>query len=153
MGYGTATGAVEVDHEIINEEALTAVFMAPFDNSEIALLFLLDGYSPLLAERIFNGRLQSARAPFGGALTIGVPLIESFPEGPDVALVRFRSTIGPLGITYYNHIHGRFVPYQPNGIVLPHQCPRGGFPFSARFTFTDGDDLTARTTVPCPRAR
>jgi hypothetical protein len=73
-GYGTATGALEVGHEIVDEEALTAVFMAPFNNGEIALLFYLEGYSPLLVERIFNGRLRPARAPFGGALTITVPL-------------------------------------------------------------------------------
>lgn len=153
MGYGTATGAIVVEHEVVEEEALTAVFMAPFDNGEIALLFFLDAYSPLLAERIFNGRLQPARPPFGGALTIAVPLIESFADGPDVALVRLRSTIGPLGITYYDHIHGKFVPYQPSGIVLPHRCPIGGFPFAARFAFADGGELTARTTVRCPRTR
>ena len=152
MGFGTATGAIEVGHEVVDEEALTAVFMAPFDNGEIALLFFLDAYSPLLAERIFNGRLQPTRAPFGGALTIAVPLMESFPKGPDVALVRLRSTIGPLGITYYNRIHGKFVPYRPSGIVLPHHCPKGGFPFAARFTFADGGELTAHATVRCPRA-
>lgn len=150
MGYGAATGAIEVGHEVVDEEALTAVFMAPFDNGEIALLFFLDAYSPLFAERIFNGRLQPARAPFGGALTIAVPRIESFPEAPDVALVRLRSTIGPLGITYYNHIHGKFVPYQPSGIILPHHCPRGGFPFAARFAFADGRQLTTHTKVRCP---
>ncbi len=153
MGYGTATGAIEVAHEVVDEEALTAVFMAPFDNGEIALLFFLDAYAPLLAERIFNGRLLSARPPFGGALAIAVPPIESFPEGPDVALVGLRSTIGPLGITYYNHIHGGFVPYRPSGIVLPDRCPRGGFPFAARFTFADGGELAAHTIVPCPRLR
>ena len=93
MGYGTATGAIEIGKQVVDEEALTAVFMAPFDNGEIALLFFLDAYSPLFAERIFNGRLQPAIAPFGGALTITVPRIESFPEAPDVALVRLRSTI------------------------------------------------------------
>lgn len=151
MGYGTATGAIEVAHEVVDEEALTAVFMAPFDNGEIALLFFLDAYAPLLTERVFDGRLQPAHAPFGGALTITVPLIESFPEGPDVALVGLRSTIGPLGITYYNRIHGKFVPYRPGGIVLPRRCPRGGFPFAARFLFVDGHELTVQTTVRCPK--
>lgn len=150
MGYGRATGAIEVAHEVVDEEALTAVFMAPFDNGEISLLFFLDAYAPLLTERIFHGSLEPASAPFGGALTIRVPLIESFPEGPDVALVRLRSTIGPLGITYYSHIHGRFVPYRPSGITLPRRCPRGGFPFAARFTFLDGSRLTAHTAVRCP---
>lgn len=151
MGYGTATGAIQIDGEVIDEEALTAVFMAPFDNGEIALLFFLSAYSPLLGEWAFNGRLLPAPPPFGGALAITVPLIESFPLGPDVALVRLRSTIGPLGITYYSRIHGKFVPYRPSGIVLPHHCPRGGFPFAARFTFADGGELTAHTSVHCPR--
>jgi hypothetical protein len=151
MGYGTATGAIEVGHEIIDEEALTAVYMAPFANGEIALLFDLEAYSPLSDDLIFDGRLLPARAPYGGSLTIAIPLIESFPGGPNVALRRLRSTIGPLGITYYSHIRGKFVPYHPNGIVLPHRCPPGGFPFAARFTFADGGLLTARAIVHCPR--
>ncbi len=151
MGYGTATGAINVGGEVVDEEALTAVFMAPFDNGEIALLFSLTAYKPLLGEWTFDGRLLPASPPFGGVLAITVPLIESFPGGSDVALVRLRSTIGPLGITYYNHIHGKFVPYRPTGVVLPRHCPHGGFPFAARFTFADGGELTARTAVHCPR--
>ncbi len=153
MGFGTATGAVQVGADRVNEEALTAVYLAPFQNGEIALLFFLDAYSPLFAERIFNGVLQSAPPPFGGALTIDVPTIESFPEGPDVALVKLRSTIGPLGITYYERTHGHFVPYQPSGIVLPLHCPKGGFPFAAHFTFADGHRLTSTHKVRCPRGR
>jgi hypothetical protein len=153
MGYGRAIGAIDIGHQRVDEEALTAIFMAPFTNGEIALLFFLDAYSPLLAERIFDGRLQAARAPFGGALAITVPIIKSFPDGPDVALVHLRSTIGPRGITYLNRIHGKFVPYRPSGIVLPRRCPKEGFPFAARFTFADGDVLTATTRVRCPRSR
>ena len=151
MGFGTATGALEVGGERVQEEALTAVFLAPFDNGNIALLFFLNAYEPLFAERIFDGSLQPASAPFGGALSIAVPPIESFPAGPDVSLVRLRSTIGPLGITYYQHIHGGYVPYRPSGIVLPLRCPRGGFPFAARFIFADGGRLTTKATVPCPK--
>lgn len=151
MGFGTATGSVQVGDERVNEEALTSVYLAPFDNGSIALLFFLDAYSPLLDELVFNGTVEEASAPYGGALTIDVPAIESFPEGPDVALVKLRSTIGPLGITYYEHIHGHFVPYQPSGIVLPLRCPRRGFPFAARFTFADGHRITATRNVPCPR--
>jgi hypothetical protein len=151
MGFGTATGALEVGGARVQEEALTAVFLAPFDNGNIALLFFLNAYEPLSAERIFDGSLQPASAPFGGALSITVPPIESFAAGPDVSLVRLRSTIGPLGITYYQHIHGGYVPYRPGGIVLPRRCPRPGFPFAARFIFADGSRLTATTTVPCPK--
>jgi len=153
MGFGTATGAIQVGDQRIDEKALTAVYLAPFQNGEIALLFFLDAYTPLLAERIFDGVLQSAQPPFGGALTIDVPAIEGFPEGPDVALVKLRSTLGPLGITYYEHLRGHFVPYQPSGIVLPLRCPNGGFPFAARFTFANGHRVTVTRKVSCPRSR
>jgi hypothetical protein len=153
MGFGTATGAIQVGDERVDEQALTSVYLAPFQNGEIALLFFLDAYTPLLAERIFDGALRSAPPPFGGALTIDVPAIEGLPGGPDVALVKLRSTIGPLGITYYEQIHGHFVPYRPSGIVLPPHCPKGGFPFAARFTFADGHRLTATRKVGCPRSR
>ncbi len=138
--------------ERVDEQALTAIYFAPFQNGEIALLFFLDAYSPLFAERSLTASLQSAPAPFGGALAINVPAIESFPEGPDVALVKLRSTIGPLGITYYERIHGHYVPYKPSGIMLPLHCPEGGFPFAARFTFANGHRLTAKRKVRCPRA-
>jgi hypothetical protein len=151
MGYGTATGDVQVGPELIEEAGVTAVFMAPFQNGNIALQFYLNARTPLLAQLIFPGLLQPARAPFGGDLEIDVPLIASFPGGPDVALVRLRSTIGPLGITYYDHVHHKFVPYHPNGILLPRQCPRRGFPFAANFTFAEGTETTARIFVPCPR--
>jgi len=151
MGFGTATGAIQVGDERVDEQALTAVYLAPFQNGNVTLLFFLDAYMPLSAERIFDGSLQPAPAPFGGALTINVPLIESFPEGPDVALVKLRSTIGPLGITYYARTHGQFVPYQPSGIILPPKCPWGGFPFAARFTFANGHELTVTKKVRCPR--
>jgi hypothetical protein len=35
------------------------------------------------------------------------------------------------GLTYYDNIHGRFIPYSPRGILPPNKCRRGGFPFSA----------------------
>lgn len=153
MGRGTATGAVQIGNEIVDEEAATAVFMAPFDNGEIMLSFFLDAFTPLETEQVFQGFLRPASSPYGGALTIVVPLIESFPEGPDVALVKLRSTIGPLGITYRERIHGRSVPYKPRGVVLPQRCPKGGFPFATRFTFAGGERLTVAKKVPCPRRR
>jgi hypothetical protein len=151
MGYGTATGDLQVGEELIEESALTAVFMGPFENGDIALQFFLDAVGPLAVERIFPGRLLPAPRPFGGVLTIIAPLIQSFPQGPDVSLVRLHSTIGPLGITYYDHVHHAFVPYHPNGILLPHRCPHGGFPFSASFTFAEGTTSTVERKVPCPR--
>jgi hypothetical protein len=151
MGYGTATGDAQIGSEVLEESAVTAIYMAPFENGDIALQFFLNAETPLAVERIFPGLLLPAPAPFGGDLAINVPPIGTFNEGPDVSLVRLRSTIGPLGITYYDHTHHEFVPYHPNGILLPRHCPRHGFPFKATLTFAEGTKMTSRFAVACPR--
>lgn len=150
MGYGTAIAEVQVGRSVVKERATTAIYMAPIAEGNINTLFLINGYSPLLAELIFPGLLLPASSPYGGDLSINVPLLEAFPEGPDVALVTVRLTIGPLGITYYERVHGRFVPYRPSGIILPSRCPRGGFPFEVTFDFADGTTATGKDRVPCP---
>jgi hypothetical protein len=153
MGEGTAIAEVQVGKEVLQEQALTAIFMAPFGGEGIPVEFVVEGAVPLSAQLIFPGLLLPAAAPFGGDLSIPVPLLEAWPKGPDVALVHVRSTIGPLGLTYYAHRHGKFVPYTPSGIVLPPRCPAGGFPFSITFHFADGSSATSNQTVPCPRRR
>lgn len=152
MGEGTAIAEVQVgDEEVLQEQAHTAIFMAPLGGENIHIEFMVNGYSPLAAELIFPGLLLPATPPYGGDLSIPVPLLESFPGGPDVSLVKLRSTIGPLGLTYYEHRHGKFIPYTPSGIVLPPRCPASGFPFSITFHFADGSSGTSGAKVPCPR--
>jgi hypothetical protein len=152
MGYGTATAEIQVGAEIIKEPAVTTVFMAPLAEGNINLAFYVSGETPLAADLLFPGLLLPAAPPYGGDLAITVPLLESFPNGPDVALVELRSTIGPLGVTYYQRIHHEFVPYQPDGIILPSSCPSHGFPFAVSFAFADGSHITSRATVPCPHS-
>jgi hypothetical protein len=153
MGYGTATGETELNGEILREVASTAIFMAPLAKGKINFEFYVAGESPLAEALIFPGVLLPAAPPYGGNLQITVPLLSTFPEGPDIALVKLRSTIGPLGITYYERLHGEFVPYQPSGIILPSRCPPAGFPFAVTFTFASGTQTTSRASVPCPRSR
>lgn len=152
MGYGTATGEAEIGGEILQEVGSTAVFMAPLAEGNINLEFYVNGESPLEDQLIFPGLLLPASPPYGGDLEISVPLLSTFPEGPNIALVKLRSTIGPLGVTYWQRIHGEFVPYQPSGIILPSRCPRGGFPFAVTFTFQGGAKTTSHVSVPCPRS-
>jgi len=152
MGFGTATAEVQVGgEEIVEEAATTGIYMAPLSGEGINLQFLVNGETPLAAVLVFPGRLLPAELPYGGDLEITVPLLESFPEGPYVSLVRLRSTIGPRGVTYYERLRGKFVPYQPSGITLPDRCPRGGFPFALTFAFADRTTMTSRERVPCPR--
>jgi len=153
MGYGTATAEVQVGSDLVEELASTAIFMAPLAEGNINLQFLVNGETPLAAQLIFPGLLLPAAPPYGGNLAITVPLLRSFPEGPYVSLVQLSSTIGPLGVTYFERIHGKFVAYQPSGIILPSTCPRQGFPFAVTFHFADGTRATSRTFVRCPGRR
>jgi hypothetical protein len=119
-------------------------------HGHLGLLFYAQGTSPISAQLIFTSLILEAPAPFGGSLNTRIPVIPSLPEAPDAAVVQMRSTIGPMNITYYQRSHGKRIAYQPNGIVLPNNCPRRGFPFAATFAFLDGTHASSHTTVPCP---
>ncbi|HTB70395.1 MAG TPA: hypothetical protein VK707_05400, partial [Solirubrobacteraceae bacterium] len=98
-----------------------------------------------------TGLLTSSAPPYGGRIDIAVPLIESFPEAPDVSLVQLHLVIGPRGLTYYEHVAGKLVPYKPKGLTLPNRCPRGGYPFALELSFLDGSHAGDATNVPCAR--
>jgi hypothetical protein len=66
-------------------------------------------------------------------------------------LAKFDTTLGPAHVTYWEYSKGRYIPYHPKGILLPKQCPHGGFPFTAAFAFEDGAQASAHAVVPCPR--
>jgi hypothetical protein len=153
VGYGTALAEIPIGPEVIHENGEISVIRAPEQSGRTALLFFAKGISPVDARVVFPGLLLPAASPFGGLVQIAVPLVPSLPEAPAVSVVSAHSTIGPEHLTYYERVHGKLVAYNPEGILLPDRCPRGGFPFDAAFTFLDGTHATARTTVPCPRPR
>ena len=150
MGYGTALAEIPIGPEIIHETAHLTLLRAPTQNGRLALLFYAEGTAPVNTQIFLPGLLLPAPAPFGGRIDIKVPLVPSLPEAPAVAVVKLRSTIGPEHLTYYEHLHRRWVGYRPKGILLPDNCPPGGFPFAATLTFLDGTHASAQTTVPCP---
>jgi hypothetical protein len=151
MGYGSALGAIPFGPVIVREAASVTIVRAEDEKGHIALLFDAQGLSPVLANLVLPGVLLAAPRPFGGDIHVGVPLIPSLPEAPDVAVLELRAVIGPAaGLTYYEDPHGHAVPYIPKGILLPGNCPRGGFPFAAKLTFQGGGHASARTTVRCP---
>jgi hypothetical protein len=150
MGYGTALAEVPLGPEIIHETAQVTIFRGPEQDGHLALLFYAIGASPVDAQIVFPGLLLPASAPFGGRIGVNIPLVPSLPEAPDVAVVKFSSTLGPRHITYYEHHDGKTISYHPTGLILPNTCPRPGFPFAAEFTFQDGSHAKAHTTVPCP---
>jgi hypothetical protein len=152
MGYGHALVEVPFGPEILQEATTTKVFMAHIHHGRFGLVFYTSGQSPVNARIVFRGLVLPASGPFGGNLAATLPLVPTLPGAPDAAVVQFSTTIGPAGLTYYERVGGRFLPYHPPGIVLPRTCPRGGFRFAARLTFENATHAGASTTVPCPRA-
>jgi hypothetical protein len=150
MGQGSALAEIPIGPAIDRETAEVAIFRTPERNGQLSILFYANAPSPLSAQAVLPGQLLPE--PDQGHLTIEVPLITSLPGGPNVAIIRLHATLGPRGLTYYEHIHNKFLSYHPNGILLPDRCPHGGFPFTASLTFEDGSHTSTSTTVPCSTA-
>lgn len=140
--FGTGSG-----HELPEIEAVSGT---PSSAGNMVVLFYANGESPVSAQLVFAGEVLPDHGTFGSQLATAVPLIPSVPDGPDVSIVNVNATIGPAGLTYYHHVHGKLRPFHPLGVGVPERCPRGGFPFSATFIFQDGSSTSAATTVPCP---
>lgn len=153
MGFGEVLTGVVLGSDIVSERAPITILRAPDRERRLAVLFFAEGTTPIDTRIIFPGLLLPTRAPFGGVVNIGVPLVETLPGAPYVSVVELHSTIGPKRVVYYEHVGARTLAYQPRGILLPRRCPRGGFPFAANFSFADGSHASAKTTVRCPRRR
>jgi len=153
LGFGNAFVEVpfgsNAGHEIPEIEAL----MGPPHNGNVVVLFYANGLAPVYAQIVFAGELVTGGGAFGEDLSAAIPLIPSVTNGPPVSIINVKSTIGPSHLTYYKRVHGRLVGYKPTGVEVPLRCPRGGFPFTARFAFLDGSTVDATTHVPCPRRR
>ncbi len=153
MGRGEALTGIVLGTTPITESAPITVLRAPDQEGRIALLFNSEGTTPVNTRIVFPGLLLPAPSPFGGLVSIGVPLVPTLPGAPYISVLHLQATIGPIGVTYYEHVDGVTLAYQPRGILLPKRCPRGGFPFAAEFGFEDGSQASARTVAPCPARR
>ena len=124
--------------------------MGPPAHENIVVLFYANGLSPVLAQIVMQAELIPGTSATPGRLETQVPLIASVPAGPPVSILSVNTTIGPAGLTYYENRHGRRVAFHPRGVSVPEHCPRGGFRFSASFTFADASTANAAYSVPCP---
>jgi hypothetical protein len=151
MGHGSALAEIPVGSTLVHEVVHLTIFRAPRVRGHIALLFYANGANPIIAQLMFRGLLLGASAPYGGRIDITIPPVTKLPGAPNVAIVKLKSVLGPQGLTYYEYVHGRAIPYTPEGIQLPDACPRGGFPFFASLAFPDRRHDDANTAVPCPK--
>jgi hypothetical protein len=149
MGGGNAVAELRFGPQLVTESASISIARAADQEGHIALLLYVSGPSPVNTQILSPAQLLPAVAPFGGRLNMQLPVIASVPGAPAVAIVSLRVTLGPEGLTYYEHAQGSTLAYTPRGILLPTSCPRGGFQFAATFSFLDGSHPKAQTTVPC----
>jgi len=129
---------------------IQAVSGPPTSKGNMVVLFYANGKAPVSAQLVFQGEVLPDSGVFGSQLLTAVSPVASVPGGSDVSIVSVNAMIGPSGLTYYKHVHGKLKPFHPLGIGVPEHCPHGGFPFSASFAFQDGSQASASTTVPCP---
>jgi hypothetical protein len=153
MGYGVVRTGIVLGDTPVDESSPITIFRAPERDGHLALLFFAEGTDPVLTNVIFSGLLLSAAEPFGGKVQIGVPLVETLPGAPYVSVLHLHATIGPEHLTYYRNVGGVSLAFRPQGILLPPNCARRGFPFAADFVFSDGTQARAATTVACPAGR
>jgi hypothetical protein len=150
MGEGSVVAEFPVKHEVIREAAQIAIVRAAEQEGHLAMLFYAYNETAVSAQLILPGQLLPAGPPFGGLLSIQVPLVQTLPEAPDLAVAEIRLVLGPKDLTYYERIHGKNVAYKPAGIDLPNHCPRGGFPFAVELRFLGGSHVRSATAVGCP---
>jgi hypothetical protein len=154
VGIGTAHAELAIQHEIIDENAtIHAILGPPIGGENEQVLFYVEAISPVGAQFVFPSEILPAFGRYSGRLNTTIPLIPTWPNGPNISVTSFISTIGPRGLTYYRHANNKIVPFHPRGISVPAHCPHGGFPFRADFTFLDKTNATATSTVPCPQPR
>jgi hypothetical protein len=151
IGFGNAVVAVPAEGEPIEEAGSITALVGPPNTEHLEVLFYIEGRAPVFAQLVFPGHVLEDDPPFSGRLDTAIPLIPTWPGGPDVAVTSMTSTIGPRGLTYYRHVGGKIVPFHPRGIAVPARCPHGGFPFRVDITFMDGTHQTATSAVRCPR--
>jgi hypothetical protein len=153
MGHGQALTGIVLGTTIITENAPIAIVRAPSQEGHLALLFYSEGTTPVNTRIVFPGLLLPASSPFGGLVSIPIPLVPTLPGAPYISVIHLHATLGPSGVTYFENVNGVTLAYRPRGILLPNNCPRGGFPFAAHFSFLDESHRSASTTIPCPRRR
>jgi hypothetical protein len=151
LGFGSATAVVPVGSSDVIEHASLHPLMGPPHENEVEVLFYVQASTPVFAQLVLPGVLAEDAAPFGEQLQTSIPLVEAWPEGPDLALQGIDLTIGPERLVYHRRVGSKSVPYRPQGVRIPSRCPQHGYPFGALLGFIDGTTASASFRVSCPR--
>lgn len=151
IGFGDALAVVPFGPQNVPEPVSINALMGPPAGERIEVIFYAEGLTPVFAALVFPGVVLADADPFGERINTSIPLVGAWPEGPDVTLESFKTTIGPLHLTYHRQVNGKTISYHPHGVSVPKHCPPAGYPFAAELAFQDGTHTTVGYNVPCPR--
>lgn len=149
LGFGDAVTVVPLPDDPIYAHATLTALMGPPSTDHVQVLFYAETRTPVFAYFVFPGVMTGDTPPFGDRIDTTIPLVAPWPQAPNIALTSFTSTIGPLHLTYHRLLNGRRIAFRPHGLVIPKQCPRGGYPFGAVLHFEDGTTAEKVVHVPC----
>ena len=150
-GFGGGEGVYELAHEIITEAYTLDFFLADNKPGHVSMLILLKGSTPVSIEVIFTATVITGPRPYGLGFSVEVPLIKVLPEASDASAKTAFLTLGAHNVAYYKKIHGKRKLFHVQGIILPKECPRGGWPVASQFSFEDGSSVMAKRKIPCPK--
>jgi hypothetical protein len=150
MGRGSAVAEAMLGSQVVSEGGPISTFLAQPTNGRTTLLYYFGGKVPVIAPLIFPSLFFANGNSPRSQLQVSIPLIPVLPGTPDAAIVDMHTSVGPRGVTYYKHSGKKVVRYKPIGMQVPPTCPKGGFPFSIKFAFEDGSQVTRIVRVPCP---
>ncbi|MHB8242189.1 MAG: hypothetical protein ACYDHN_09375 [Solirubrobacteraceae bacterium] len=150
VGFGRATGLLELAGEQIPEPLTLELFLAPRRDGHLTMLIYANAVTPTAQQFVMLATEVHAPRPYGLGVSIAVPTVASLP-GASLGWVQSALvTLGAADIAYYRTIHGRRTLVHVKGVTVPRSCPRGGFPLKAGVTFADGTTASPKTTIPCP---
>jgi hypothetical protein len=140
LGGGEALAEAQTGTELLTEKLTLSVFLGPPRNLQPTVEILAQGRSPLDERVVLTGESFSGHRPYGEGLSIAIAAIPTLAFEPAASIVRFTLTIGA---------GSRRSPHS-GAVIVPSSCPPGGFPFAARFTYSDGSSSRALARTPCP---
>jgi hypothetical protein len=152
-GFGGGEGAYELAGEVIHEAYTLDFFLLNNHPGHEEMAIFLNGSSPVSVEIVFTATVIHEPKPYGLGFSLDVPLIKVLPEASDASAISSFITLGAKNVAYYRKIHGKRKLFHVKGIIAPKACPRGGWPVASEFTFQDGEKVTAKRKIPCPKKK
>ncbi len=142
LGRGHALMEVRAGSQTVPETATISVFRGPNQGSAPTFEIYGHGSTPLYQSVISTAVLRPDSAPYGSKLTVSVPRIPTLMYEPDASFSSLSLTVGNVKRPPRAHAAGV--------VVIPRNCPAGGFPFAAEFTFADHSGASADEHLSCP---